>query len=397
MSKYLDILKEASGSGKDFAFLHSSATTPYSDGRSIIATNVSGNISADSFDPLERSLSCDRDKFENAWFGYLSYDLKNKLEDLTQDKDFFINYPLLQFNSFRNVAVFESQNILSGFEPYSVPEISYIKSNMTKDEYLGKLLKIKELISKGDIYQANLTRKFYGEFASEPDAFSIFAKLSQISPAPYSSYMKFGDLHIISSSPELFLKIDEEGNSVTCPIKGSSGKGEKTELESSEKDMAENLMITDLMRNDFSRSCESGSVKVEGLFETSSFETITHMHSTVSGKLKQGEIALSLTKNCFPPGSMTGAPKIMAMEVCSELEKYKRGIYSGALGYFGGDGSAELSVVIRTIIIQGNKFEFQVGGGIVYDSDPEKEWQETMTKAKAIAETLGMFEEIKAL
>jgi para-aminobenzoate synthetase component 1 len=272
---------------------------------------------------------------------------------------------------------------------------------MTKAEYLNKVNKIQDYIKAGDIYQANLTRKFYGEFSVSVDPFNIYCELNRISPAPYSAFLKINDLFIISSSPELFIRVDNDGNAITCPIKGSAAKGQGKELSLSEKDRSENLMITDLMRNDFSRSCIPGSVKVENLFEVSEFENISHMYSTITGKLADKHNSIELIKNCFPPGSMTGTPKIHAIEICSELEKHKRGVYSGALGYFNLAPDAktisEFSVVIRTILIQGNKFEFQVGGGIVYDSQPEKEWQETMLKAQAISEVLGISNEIKAI
>lgn len=397
MDKNIKALKKMLGKNEDFVFLCSSASAPYSEGESILAYDKVEEVSGNNFELLENKLSNNRDKFDNSWFGYLSYDLKNRLESLRADKDFFISYPKIQFSKFKSVSNFRSESALEGFGDLSIPKVKYLKSNMTKQDYLEKVIKIKRLIRKGDLCQANLTRKFYGEFEGDIKHFDIFLKLSRNSPAPYSAFMKFDDLYIVSSSPELFLKVDSKGRAVTCPIKGSSGKGEEKELSKSVKDRAENLMITDLMRNDFSRSCKTGSVKVEGLFKTSSFKTINHMHSTVKGALKSGDTAFSLTKNCFPPGSMTGTPKIMAMEVCSELEDCKRGIYSGALGYFGGDGSVDLSVVIRTIIIKGDKFEFQVGGAIIYDSDPEKEWQETMIKASAIAKTLGVTKDIKEL
>jgi len=184
----------------------------------------------------------------------------------------------------------------------------------------------------------------------------------------------------------------------TRPIKGTSPRfstkeldeDSKKYLETSEKERAENLMIVDLMRNDLSRSCVPGSVKVERLFEISSYATLHHMASTVTGHKRDDVATIDLVKQCFPPGSMTGAPKIHAIKWCMEQEHIQRGVYSGALGWFDGDGSCELSVVIRTLVIEGNRFEFQVGGAITADSNAEREWQETMTKARGIMAALGI-------
>ncbi len=373
---------------KYFAILHTSQKTSYTEGKTLIFSDLLSSLTANSFDEVEKGL-------KGKSLGYLSYDLKNSIENLPEDEDFFITTPKAWFGKFKNVET--NSNYKLQATSYKQPKISYLKSNMTKAEYLSKVNRIKQYIADGDIYQANLTRKFYGEFAESVNPFDIYCELNRISPAPYSAYLKIDDLHIISSSPELFLRVDAQGNAVTCPIKGSAGKGKGKELEKSKKDQSENLMITDLMRSDFSRSCIPGSVKVDKLFEVDEFETISHMHSVISGTIPNGLSPITLLKNCFPPGSMTGAPKIRAMEICSELERHKRGIYSGALGYFSEDGSCEFSVVIRTLIIQGNKFEFQVGGGIIFESDAEAEWAETMLKAKAIAQVLGVEDKIVLL
>jgi anthranilate/para-aminobenzoate synthase component I len=196
----------------------------------------------------------------------------------------------------------------------------------------------------------------------------------------------------------MFLSLDTLGNVETRPIKGSAPRFEdkekdqnsKNELQSSEKNRAENLMIVDLMRNDLSRNCVTGSVSVDSLFDVTTYATVHHMSSTIRGKKKPDIATLDLVKGCFPPGSMTGAPKIKAMELCSELEQQARGVYSGAIGWFSGDGACDFSVVIRTLIMQGRRFEFQVGGAIVSDSDPIEEWRETLTKARGIAKALDI-------
>lgn len=379
---------------KYFGILHTSKKTSYSDENTIIFSELTEEINEDNFDALNQKLNK-----QAKWLGYYGYELANSDININYPSNNFIETSKSWFGNFNNVQRLKGFKLEAG--DYEVPKISYLKSNMNKQQYLQSVAEICNKIAAGDVYQANLTRKFFGEFKTAPDAYKIYCLLNKVSPAPYSAYLKIDDLHIISSSPELFLRVDKNGQAVTCPIKGSAGKGQGARLKNSEKDIAENLMITDLMRNDFSRACVAGTVKVEDLFEVNEFETISHMHSRIVGDLGFGESdennrakILKLIKDCSPAGSMTGAPKIAAMDLCAQLENWKRGIYSGALGYLdfcgGADILAEFSVVIRTIIIKGNKFEFQVGGGIVYESEAEKEYEETLTKAAAICRVLGV-------
>jgi para-aminobenzoate synthetase component 1 len=239
---------------KYFAILHTSKKTSYTEGRTLIFSDCDNSFTAESFDEVQA-------KLKNNMVGYLSYDLKNSLEKLPEDEDFFITTPKSWFGNFKNIETHSNYKLPA--TNYRVPGTNHIKSNMTKAEYLQKVERIRKYIADGDIYQANLTRKFFGEFEGEVNPFSLYCELNRISPAPYSAYIKIDDLHIISSSPELFLRVDKNGHAITCPIKGSMGKGQGVALALSDKDRAENLMITDLMRNDFSRSCEQGSVKVE--------------------------------------------------------------------------------------------------------------------------------------
>lgn len=413
----LEIAANIPDSEQNWVLLHSSYDAGYTGQRSILTLAKQQEICADNFDMFAGVLSADRERFTNSWFGYLGYDLKNCLEKLRKDKKFYISLPALYMAQYGLVLDFDNKNkqLTAWTADESLlkqipatcpapanttqpPEIEQINSNMDKAEYLQKVAEIKDMILRGDLLQANLTRKFYGNFNNKPNPFDIYRKLLDISPSPYSAFIRYGDSYIISSSPERFLTIDENGKAESRPIKGSIkrslDKNEdeklKTALENSEKDRAENLMIVDLMRNDLSRSCVPGSIKVESLFDVTSYATVHHMSSTISGQKNPNKTTLELVKGCFPPGSMTGAPKIKAMQVCSEMEKLQRGVYSGAIGWFGGDGSADLSVVIRTLIIQSNKFEFQVGGAITADSEPEKEWEETLVKATAIARALGI-------
>ncbi len=301
---------------------------------------------------------------------------------------------------------------------------SQLSSNLTRTEYENIITHTIEQIRDGEFYQANITRKFFGELSSrarpgisrntlhsKPEgipaqgrddvSFSLFEHLTAASPAPYSAYVKHEDTAILSSSPECFLSIDATGRMITRPIKGSARRSaDATEdkkireaLITSTKNHAENLMIVDLMRNDLARVAEPQSVKVTEQSALYSYETIHHLISTIEAQKRAGVSAYDAVRACFPAGSMTGAPKIAAMKWCTEQEMLERGVYSGAIGWFGAGETCDLSVVIRTLIIQGTHFEFQVGGGIVADSTPEDEWRETITKARGILMALGIEEE----
>ena len=396
---------------ESWLLLHSGVNNDFSGNYSILALQQKSEVS--TLEELEKMLSSDKSMLENSWFGYLGYGLKNKLEKLPQDSEFKIDLPDLWMANFKlillfkhkdnNIEVWAQSKELEKYIPKAADinecrfDIANLSSNMSRYQYLEKVKIIQDAIRRGDLYQANLTRKFYGNITNARPI-EIFKKLCEISPSPYSAFIKLGSKYIISSSPERFLYIDNKGNVDTRPIKGSATrfKNKKQDeisfnnLKNSVKDKAENLMIVDLSRNDISKNCVVGSVKTSDLFNITSYATIHHMASTVTGKKLSSSSSLELVKGCFPPGSMTGAPKIKAMQLCSDLEKVKRGVYSGAIGYFAGDGSVDLSVVIRTLIIDGNNFEFQVGGAIVADSNPQLELEETLTKAKAIANTLGI-------
>lgn len=359
---------------------------------------------------------------KETWFGYLGYGLKDSLEKLPADKPSkAFPLPKLRMTRYKLIAHFDhfdkalmlhakDQATIDKFlatqqglpSPMVRTPLGHkLTSNMTKDEYCKKVATIKDAIVKGDLYQANLTRKFRGEWKEKVSPLVIFNALSRVSPAPYSAFLKCGENYILSSSPELFLAITDTGKIITKPIKGSAprsmnveeDKAIREELAKSEKNQAENLMIVDLMRNDLSRAAEAGSIKVDSLFDITSYMTVHHMSSTITGQKQKNKSALDVVKACFPPGSMTGAPKIAAMEICTKLEEETRGVYSGAVGWFGDDGSAHLSVVIRTLLMNEKGFEFQVGGGIVADSTPEGEWKETLVKARGILGALGLTEE----
>ncbi|KUO48853.1 MAG: hypothetical protein APF76_09375 [Desulfitibacter sp. BRH_c19] len=264
-----------------------------------------------------------------------------------------------------------------------------LKSHFTREEYCEAIQKVKDYIAAGDIYQVNMTQRF--ETKSLVSPWDLYCKLRRINPAPFAAYLDLEEGYVISASPERFIKMD--GDYIeTRPIKGTRPRSEcndfndkmKNELLNSEKDRAELVMIVDLERNDLGRVCEFGSVKVEELFRLESYATVFHLVSTITGKLKPNYHFKEVIKSTFPGGSITGAPKIRAMEIIEELEPVKRGIYTGSIGYLNLAGNIDLNIVIRTIIIKGDKTYFQVGGGIVADSNPEEEYQETLDKAKAL-------------
>ena len=269
-----------------------------------------------------------------------------------------------------------------------------LESNFTKDSYKKAIKKAKEYIKAGDIYQVNLSQRFKVDLDMDP--FDLYKILRKINPAPFAAYLNFGDVKIVSASPERFLK--KEGNYIeTRPIKGTRPRGSnlsedkrlKDELTHSVKDKAENLMIIDLERNDLGRISEYGSVHVKEFMTCEKYATVFHLVSTVTGKLRKNKDAVDCLLKCFPGGSITGAPKIRSMEIIEELEPFKRSVYTGSIGYLSFNGNMDTSIVIRTFIIKDKKAYFQVGGGIVYDSDPEKEYEETLHKGKALIEAIS--------
>ena len=356
------------------------------------------------FNSFKNKIDQQSKDFNSSWFGYLAYEIKNQLEKKYKPTPkSYIEMPELWMLQFAHILCFDHLNKeiiyhgtkLPTLKPQTIAQqnikIAELSSNMTKKQYLQKVEQILAAIKKGTFYQANLTRKFFGKLAGDYNKFAIFHRLCQTSPAPYAAFLKFADKYVISSSPERFMRIEPDGKIDTRPIKGSlhSSKDKDILLQSS-KDRAENLMIVDLMRNDLARSSIAGSVKVTGLFDVTSYATIHHMSSTIIAQKKPEISNFAAINAAFPPGSMTGAPKIKAVEICDQLESMQRGVYSGCIGYFGADNSADFSVTIRTIIIADDKFEFQLGGAIIYDSDPVAEWQETLTKGRGIMAALNI-------
>lgn len=264
-----------------------------------------------------------------------------------------------------------------------------LESNFTKEEYCRAVEHVRDYIRAGDTYQVNLSQMFSGDFPR--DSWSLYLRLRSLSPAPFSAYLNFGEIQVLSSSPERFLKV-RDGIIETRPIKGTRPRGKtpkedealKSELASSEKDKAEHIMIVDLERNDLGKVCEYGSIHVAELEVIESYANVHHLVSTVRGRLRKDVSLVDCVRATFPGGSITGAPKVRAREIINELEPNRRGIYCGSIGYLGYNNVCDLNIVIRTMIILDGKLTFNVGGGIVYDSDPEAEYQETLDKARAL-------------
>jgi para-aminobenzoate synthetase component 1 len=273
----------------------------------------------------------------------------------------------------------------------SPPEL---KSNFSRDNYLSAVNIAKKYIKEGDIYQVNLSQRF--ETKSDLSAFQIYRALRKLSPSYFGAYFDAGDFQILSSSPERFLRL-EGSKVITRPMKGTRPRGKtekedaslKAELLNSPKDKAELIMIVDLERNDLGKVCKYDSVRVERLREIEKYATVYQTTSTVEGKLFKDKDSVDLLRACFPGGSITGCPKIRAMEIIEELEPTRRSIYTGALGYLSFCGNMEFNILIRTILKNKNHLYFGAGGGIVADSLPEKEYEETLVKAKAMFEAVG--------
>ncbi len=283
--------------------------------------------------------------------------------------------------------------------PYRV--LGEVCSNMTHDEYLAALKRIKRYILDGDCYQVNFAQRF--SVAAEGDTWQAYQVLRQLNAAPFAAYLNTPHCQVLSSSPERFLQV-RDGRVETKPIKGTAPRGRDPiedmmlaeMLKDSLKDRAENLMIVDLLRNDIGKVCATGTVEVPALFTLESYARVHHLVSTVRGRLDRGQDALSLMRACFPGGSITGAPKLRSMEIIEELEPHRRGIYCGSIGYVGFDGDMDSNIAIRTLVHADGISRLWAGGGIVADSDPEAEYRETYHKAAALLDLLQRMEELKS-
>ncbi|MBU1259639.1 MAG: anthranilate synthase component I family protein [Planctomycetes bacterium] len=371
--------------------------------------------------------------FTGGWIGFFSYDLNRFIENIPASDDdiklplirlcfydkvicfdhlensfhlFAIELPGVQINGKQKIANLE--DILNQaantedeqvFKPCDNFDISDFRSNppsprlwrtsMTKDSYLDAIAKTKKHIYDGDVYQINFSQRFSADFNAAP--FELFLWQNKFNPSPYSAFIDAGDYKIVSASPELFININN-GTITTCPIKGTRPRmlnetvDEKNynELVTNEKEKAELDMIIDLERNDLGRICRPGSIKVVERRAIEAFATVFHAVATIQGQLKEKIDFTDILKAIFPGGSISGAPKISAMKIINGLEPTARGLYTGSIGWLDLKGNACLNIAIRTIIIKDNLAFAQTGGGIVADSDPQAEWNETLIKAKAL-------------
>ena len=282
----------------------------------------------------------------------------------------------------------------SYYERPTDTQATNLRPNISKNQYVNLVNKAKSYIAEGDIYQANIAQKFEMDFFKDP--FTLYSQLRKINPSPFSGFLSLQDFTLISSSPERLVKLN---NNIleTRPIAGTRPRGKNfeddealsNELLLNEKEKAEHLMLVDLERNDMGRICEFGSVEVTDFMFLEKYSHVSHIVSNIKGILKPDISVLDIIKAVFPGGTITGCPKIRCMEIIDELESEKRGPYTGSFGYIGFDGQLDLNIIIRTIVLKNEKAFFHVGAGIVADSIPEKEYEETLDKAGAMINALS--------
>jgi len=270
---------------------------------------------------------------------------------------------------------------------------SPITSNFSRTAYLDAIGRVLEYIRDGDVFQVNLSQRFSAHGRIEP--LDLYLRLRDSSPAPFSAFLRWDDLAVISASPEMFYRTRGD-KIVTRPIKGTRPRGKTPEddarlareLQASAKDQAELTMIVDLERNDLGRVCAYGTVKVTESLAVESFAQVHHLVATIEGQIRPDVVPVDVVRAMFPGGSITGAPKIRAMEIIDELEPTRRSLYTGAIGYFSRCGNSAFNIAIRTMLVQGDRVSYQVGGGIVADSDPENEYEETLHKGRGLRNIL---------
>ncbi|MFV9551253.1 aminodeoxychorismate synthase component I [Algibacter sp. PT7-4] len=354
----------------------------------------------------------------NDWvFGYLTYDLKNDIETLTSKNHDGLEFSDLCFFQPKKVFLINDNKVEIQYLKFVDDEIDddlfnikrntpvakghvysdiKIKLRIHKDEYFDRVNAMLEHIHRGDIYEANFCQEFYAE-NTQINALETYKKLNRISKPPFASFVKFEDKFVLSASPERYIK-KKNNTIISQPIKGTAKRSDnliednqlKADLLNDQKERSENIMIVDLVRNDLSKTAIKGSVQVEELCKVYTFNQVHQMISTVSSKVNKSTHPVDILKSTFPMGSMTGAPKISAMQIIEHLEATKRGIYSGAIGYFAPNDDFDFNVVIRSILYnETNKYvSYSVGGAITAKSDPLKEYEECLVKAKAMRTVL---------
>jgi para-aminobenzoate synthetase component 1 len=388
-----------------------SFTDKYSKFDALIAAGVKAEVTAqagNAFDALS-----DFRSIHTEWMtGFLGYDLKNEIEQLSSSNADYLQFPDLYFfvpqhliiikNNAVDIQADDAEGLFNTINEFDVitesaPPNVDIKTRFNRDQYIDTVNKIKAHISRGDIYVTNFCQEFYAEDASI-NPVDIFQKLNEASPNPFACFFKYHQQYILCASPERFLT-KRNNKLISQPIKGTAKRGidkasDETiiqQLRSNPKEQQENVMIVDLVRNDLTHSAVAGTVKVEELFGIYSFKQIHQMISTVVCELDSHVGIVQAVRNTFPMGSMTGAPKLSAMQLMEQYELSRRGVYSGAIGYFSPDGDFDFNVVIRSILYnEAEKYlSFQAGSAITYHADAAFEYEECLLKIKAIMEVLG--------
>lgn len=357
------------------------------------------------------------DKTRDWIFGYLSYDLKNDVASLKSNNFDGLQFPELYFFQPQKLLFFRENMVMFSYLssvsseieadwkamltaemfPFSeVSEPNAITARLSKADYMDRVRKMQEHIARGDIYEANFCQEFYVEDV-QIDPISTYFRLNSISTPPFACYLRFDDCFVMSASPERYLQRTRE-TVISQPIKGTARRSSdvetdrklRDELEQNPKERSENVMIVDLVRNDLSMYAQKGSVEVRELCKPYTFKQVHQLISTIATKIKDGTHAVDVLKSTFPMGSMTGAPKLSAMQIIEKLEASKRGIYSGAIGYFTPTADFDFNVVIRSIFYNQKKkyVSFSVGSAITAVSDPEKEYEECLVKANAMKKVL---------
>jgi len=382
----------------------------------VLAVDAFTSLQTDYTDAFDRLK--EYQKSTSDWiFGYLTYDLKNSIEALRSNNYDGLEFPDLYFFQPKKIILIKDDivefqylrmvddeinsdlleieksdalNVLESENPIK------IKLRIHKDEYFEKVNKMLAHIHRGDIYEANFCQEFYAE-NSTINPVETYTKLNQISQPPFATFFKSFDKYLLSASPERYIKKIEE-TVISQPIKGTAKRSQNKnedkqlaiDLANDPKERSENIMIVDLVRNDLSKTAEKGSVKVEELCKVYSFLQVHQMISTVTSKISESTHPVDVIQTTFPMGSMTGAPKISAMKIIEDLEETKRGLYSGAVGYFAPSGDFDFNVIIRSILYNASKkyISYSVGSAITAKSDPQKEYEECLIKAKAMREVL---------
>ncbi|MFC0516131.1 anthranilate synthase component I family protein [Mucilaginibacter angelicae] len=384
---------------------------PYSKFDTLIGAGARAGLTANvgnAFDELDLF----RENNPGWMTGFLGYDLKNEVEQLTSNNPDGLKFPDLYFFVPEHLVLIKENavEIISNEPEFVIKAISEqdlsaatqqpaisLKPRFSKQEYIDTVNKIKEHITRGDMYVTNFCQEFFAEDASL-DPLEVFTRLNQVSPNPFATFFKWNGNYILGASPERFLA--KRGSKlISQPIKGTAKRLDNIDadeqakqiLRNHPKELQENVMVVDLVRNDLTRSAKPGTVKTEELFGIYSFKQVHQMISTVVCEIEDGLSNVAAIRNSFPMGSMTGAPKVSCMQLMEQYERSKRGVYSGAIGYFSPDGDFDFNVVIRSLLYNSaNKYlSFHAGGAITYHAIAENEYEECLLKAAAVMEVLG--------